>query len=227
LNILRGKGVLLPTQRNILAELGKINEAGFFYLTGGTALSEFYFAHRRSYDLDFFTSEENLILPFTRTLEEKLFKSQYTFKIIRRFESFAEYEIEKEGESIILHLAYDSPFRFDEPQPSELGIKINDYIDLIVDKLLTFFGRWKHRDAIDLYFILKTEQIETLMEKAKQKDHGFDPYWFCSALREIKEFPDEINDWPVDMLAEVNVKDLKDKFLNLALQIMDKIKGEK
>lgn len=226
MNILKGKGVLLPIQRDLLVELGKINEASFFYLTEGTALSEFYLAHRRSYDLDFFTSEMGLILPFTRALEEKFFKEQYTLRTTRRFESFVEYEVERKGESTILHFAYDSPFRFEEPQPSELGVKINDYKDLVVDKLLTFFGRWKHRDAIDLYFILKTEQIETLMEKAKQKDPGFDLYWFCSALTEVEEFPDEISRWPVDMLVEVDVKDLKAKFLYLANQIMEKIKGK-
>ncbi len=225
MNILRGKGTLLPIQRNLLVNLGKFNEASFFYLTGGTALSEFYLAHRRSYDLDFFTSEKGLILPFTRTLEEELFKEQYAFRVIRRFESFVEYEVEEEGKSTILHFAYDSPFRFEEPQPSELGIKINDYKDLIIDKLLTFFGRWQHRDAVDLYFILKTEQIETLLEMAKQKDPGFDPYWFCVALREVKDFPDELEKWQVDMLVELNVKDLKDRFLNLTYQIMDKIKG--
>ncbi len=224
MNILKGKGVLLPIQRDLLVELGKMNDASFFYLTGGSALSEFYLAHRRSYDLDFFTSEMGLILPFTKALEEKLFKEQYTIKVSRRFESFVEYEIEKKGERTILHFAYDSPFRFDEPQPSELGVKINDYKDLVVDKLLTFFGRWKHRDAIDLYFILKTEQIENLMEMAKQKDPGFDLYWFCVALREVKDFPDEINKWPVDMLVEVEIKELKEMFLNLSLKILDKIK---
>lgn len=138
MNILKGKGVLLSIQRNLLVEMGKINETSFFYLTGGTALSEFYLAHRRSYDLDFFTSEKDLILPFTRVLEEKILKGQYTFRAIRRFESLVEYEVEKKSENTILHFAYDSPFRFEEPQPSELGVKINDYNDLIVDKLLTF-----------------------------------------------------------------------------------------
>ncbi len=224
MNILKGKGILLPIQRNLLVELSKISDTSFFYLTGGTALSEFYLAHRRSYDLDFFTSKLELILPFTKTLEEKLVKKQYALRIIRRFESFVEYEIEKEGESTILHFAYDLPFRFNEPQISELGIKINDYNDLVVDKLLTFFGRWKHRDAIDLYFILKTEKIETLMVMAKQKDPGFDLYWFCAALREVKDFPDEIDRWQVDMLVEVDIKELKEMFLDLSLKILDKIK---
>ena len=224
MNILRGKGTLTLIQKNLLVELGKIRDVSFFYLTGGTALAEFYLAHRRSYDMDFFTTEEDLIIPFSTTIEEKLLRQGYTLNIIRRFESFLELEVNKGGESVQLHFAYDSPFRFEEPQLSEFGVKVNDYKDLIADKLLTFFGRWKHRDAIDLFFILRTEPIETLMEMAKQKDPGFDLYWFCAALKEVDEFPDAIAQWPVDMLIEVDVIELKNKFLDLAKQIMDKIR---
>ncbi len=222
--MLKGRGILTPIQRNLLVEFGKIREASFFCLTGGTALTEFYLGHRRSYDLDFFTSERDLIIPFTKVVEENLLREQYTLSVIRRFETFVELEANKEGESVGIHFAYDSPFRLEEPQLSELGVKINSYRDLIVDKLLTFFGRWKHRDAIDLLFILRTAPIEALMEMAKQKDPGFDLYWFSVALKEVDKFPDDIAQWPVDMLVEVNAKDLKSKFLSLAREIMDKIK---
>lgn len=225
--MLKGRGILTPIQRNLLVEFGKIREASFFCLTGGTALTEFYLGHRRSYDLDFFTSERDLIIPFTKVVEENLLRKQYTLSVIRRFESFVELEANKEGESVGIHFAYDSPFRLEEPQLSDLGVKINSYRDLIVDKLLTFFGRWKHRDAIDLFFILRTEPIEALMEMAKQKDPGFDLYWFSVALKEVDKFPDEIAQWPVDMLVEVNARDLKSKFLSLAREIMDKIKETK
>ena len=128
--------------------------------------------------------------------------------------------------AVRLHIACDSPYRFEEPLPSEFGIKINDYRDLIVDKLLTFFGRWKHRDAIDLFFILKSEPIEALMEKAREKDPGFDLYWFCMALREIEAYPDEIAQWPVDMLVEVSVRELKSKFGIPARELMGRIKKD-
>jgi len=222
--MLKGRGILTPIQRNLLVEIGKNREASFFSLTGGTALAEFYLGHRRSYDLDFFTSERDLIIPFTKVIEENLLREQYTLSVIRRFETFVELEVNKEDESVGIHFAYDSPFRLEEPQLSELGVKINSYRDLIVDKLLTFFGRWKHRDAIDLFFILKTEPIEALMEMAKQKDPGFDLYWFSVALKEVDKFPDEIDQWPIDMLVEVNARELKSKFLSLAREIMDKIK---
>jgi len=210
-----------------LIDLAKVPDVTFFYLTGGSALADFFLGHRRSYDLDLFTIEKDLIVPFSRVLEERLHKSKYMLKVIRRFESFVEFEVEKEGKSLRLHLAYDSPFRFEEPYPSEFGIKINDYRDLVVDKLLIFFGRWKHRDAVDLFFILKNESIENLIRMAKQKDPGFDLYWFSVALKEVDEFPDEIDQWPVDMLVELNVKELKERFRNLSRNIMDKIKGGK
>ena len=222
--MLKGKETVTPIQRDLLYQIGRIREASYFYLTGGTALAEFYLGHRRSYDLDFFTAEENLLIPFVGRVGEDLPKAQYRIDVIRRLEAFAELEVHKEGETVRLHLACDSPFRFEEPQPSGYGVKINDYRDLIVDKLLTFFGRWKHRDAIDLFFILRSEPIETLMEMAKQKDPGFDLYWFSLALGEVDAFPDKISQWPVDMLVEVDVRELKSKFSGLVREIMERIR---
>ena len=86
------------------------------------------------------------------------------------------------------------------------------------------FGLSSLAMQINLFFILRTEPIETLMEMAKQKDPGFDLYWFCAALKEVDEFPDAIAQWPVDMLIEVDVIELKNKFLDLAREIMDKIR---
>ncbi|MEW5806041.1 MAG: nucleotidyl transferase AbiEii/AbiGii toxin family protein [Acidobacteriota bacterium] len=213
-------------QQNLLKEFGKLRDASFFYLTGGTALAEFYLGHRRSFDLDFFTSEKDLIIPFSRIVEENLSMQEYSFNIIRRFESFVELEVNREGEKIRLHLAYDSPFRFEEPHLSSLGVNVNDYKDLIVDKVLTFFGRWQQRDAVDLYFILQTRPIEELITIAKQKDPGFDLYWFSMALKEVDAFPDDIEKWPVDMLVKLDAGELKSRFLNLARDMMYKIKEE-
>ncbi len=49
-----GKTILTPTQRQVLDILAKNSKFTSFYLTGGTALSEYYLHHRLSEDLDFF-----------------------------------------------------------------------------------------------------------------------------------------------------------------------------
>jgi len=40
LELLKGKGIITPIQRDLLIEFGKIPETALFYVTGGTALAE-------------------------------------------------------------------------------------------------------------------------------------------------------------------------------------------
>jgi hypothetical protein len=198
-----------------------------FYLTGGTALAEFYLAHRRSYDLDLFTTEKNFTIQFSHTFEEAM-KKLFQVKTIRRLLNFAEFEVSDGIVQTKVHIALDSTFRFGEPVDSDIGIKVNDYTDLIVDKLLAFFGRVEPRDAVDLFFILKNEDFWKLTELAKQKDLGFDLYWLAVALKEVASFPDQIELWAVDMIEPVDPGEIKAKFSELRIEIlrrMEKAKG--
>lgn len=222
--MLKGKGIMSDLQKEILTALQNLPDISYFYLTGGTALAEFYFSHRRSYDLDIFTVEEGLVLPFSRIVEEKFKKKKFSLNVVRRFSSFVEFEIGREDEITKVQFAYDSPFRFKEPEDSNLGIKINDYKDLVVDKFLAFFGRVEPRDAIDLFFILQRENIEEMAELAAQKDPGFDAYWLAVALEKVKDFPDDISKWPVEMLKDIEIEKLKNTFSRLSIEVMRKIK---
>jgi len=47
------------------------------------------------------------------------------------------------------------------------------------------------------------------------------------ALKEFEAYPDEIAQWPVGMLVDVNISDLKNKFANLAREIMARIKKDR
>lgn len=101
-------------------------------------------------------------------------ESDFSVSVIRRLESFAEYELGTGKESTRVQLAYDSPYRFGEPEASDLGVMVNDYQDLVTDKLLAFFARAEPRDAVDLFFILEREDIWELVKRAGKKDPGFD-----------------------------------------------------
>jgi hypothetical protein len=221
--LLKSKGIITDLQREILIIFSEIRDSKMFYLTGGTALAEFYLGHRKSFDLDIFTTEKGLIIPFSYAFEQEL-KKNFLVKVVRRYETFVEFEVSAKGDSTKVQLAYDSPFRFENPVDSDIGVKVNDYTDLIVDKLLAFFGRAEPRDAIDLFFILKTEDFWKLIELAKQKDPGFDLYWLAIALHKIKNFPDDLKDWPVETIKKVDIKELKGLLLNLSREIIDKIK---
>ena len=221
--MLKGKGTISDFQKKVIIRLGNLPDLSYFYLTGGTALAEFYLAHRKSYDLDIFTKEENLLLPFSRIVEKEL-KNFYSVSIIRRFSTFSEFEVSREDKAVRVQLALDSVFHLEESIDSNLGIKVNSYKDIIADKLLAFFGRAEPRDAIDLFFILKREDFWKLAALAAQKDAGFDLYWLAVALEKVKDFPEQIERWPVEMIARVEVKELKKKFASLSLEIMKRLK---
>jgi len=121
--------------------------------------------------------------------------------------------------SVRFELSLDSPFRFSEPVDTEYGVKVNSYEDIVVDKLLAFYGRTEVRDAVDLYFVLRREDPGELMEKVEKKDPGFDPYWFAVALRKVEEFPDEVERWPVEMVVDISAREIEEFLYELGTRI--------
>jgi len=215
--------LLTPLQLAVLHVFTQIPDHNHFYLTGGTALAEFYLGHRLSYDLDLFTSEDGLIQPVSYQVERLVAENNLKLEVIRRFTTYVEFLISDDNESLKVVLALDSPFRFQPPLFTPLGIWVNNFVDLCVDKLLAYYGRAEPRDAVDLFFILEYQTLEALVEKAKQKDPGFDLYWFAVALNRSGNFPDESEHWPVKMLQEWDPKQIKRLFYNLAVEIMENL----
>jgi len=105
-------------------------------------------------------------------------------------------------------------------------VLVNDFQDLVVDKLLAFSGRAEPRDAVDLYFILKSEDFWELAELAAKKDLVFDLYWLALALEKVRDFPDELERWPVEMLQPLSPPELKERLWKFAWEIMNKLKKE-
>ncbi len=219
---LRGFGTLTPIQKAFLAAFATLPDQAQFFLTGGTALAEYYFGHRLSYDLDLFTGVDGLVLPASYQIEKVCTAHGLQVNVKRRFTSFVEFLVTQGEDSLKIDLALDSPYRFEPPALSETGVYVNDYADLRVDKLLAYFGRAEPRDAVDLYFILQREPLETLLAQAAQKDPGFDSYWFAIALNRAASFPDEPERWPVKMLKPFEPVEIKKNFQGLALELMGK-----
>ena len=69
-------------------------------------------------------------------------------------------------------------------------------------------------------------KIVSDVELARQKDTGFDLYWFAVALNRVTKFPDEIERWPVKMLVDCNAAELKRAFQSLAMRIMADLAGK-
>lgn len=216
--------LLTPLQQRFLQVFAQLPDQEQFYLTGGTALAEFYLGHRLSYDLDFFTGVDGLVQPVSFQLEKLIAENGLGVRVVRRFATYVEFSISDGEETLKIDLALDSPFRFEPPVLCFPGIQVNNFTDICIDKLLAYFGRTEPRDAVDLYCILQTETADFLFEKATQKDPGFDAYWFAIALNRCLDFPDEPERWPVNMLIEWEPKEIKTRFQTWANRLMEGLK---
>ena len=217
--------ILTNLQKKILHSLSLLPDKDAFYLTGGTALSAIFLKHRKSNDLDFFTNTEELILPLSQKIEASLIKEGFKVERLRGFHSFVELSVSSDNDSTVVHFALDSPFRFEQPSGFDEipGIKVASLIDIATNKLLALFGRAELRDFIDNYFLVKERfnKID-LVEKAAQKDPGFDLYWLGIAMERINDFTDDSPD--LHLLARsCTMNDLKAFFRNWKKGILKEI----
>lgn len=220
--------VISPIQKTILHHFGNTPDSEQFYLTGGTALAYFYLKHRKSNDLDFFTSIPEIITPFSHQLEATLKGQEMSVERRRGFHSFVEFFVKKEKEATIVQLALDSAFRFDQTVefPEYPHLKVDSLVDIASNKLLALFGRAALRDFIDVYSLVKKElfTLDDLMDKAKKKDLGFDLYWLGIAFERIKTF-DQNSTEMLLLMEPLDFRDLVAFFDHWLEKIIKKIKG--
>src|SRR3990172_6462130 len=112
-----------------------------FYLTGGTALSRYYFDHRYSDDLDLFVNDDInfnfYIETFYNALREK--ESSGKLKIdnqkIRRSKNFSQFFIVKEGTILKIDMVNDIAVHYGELFEDKILGKIDSLRNILSNKL--------------------------------------------------------------------------------------------
>lgn len=142
-----------------------------FFLSGGTALSEFYLHHRLSKDLGFFSQKEmshRSIRSFLRKVSPKLgiksFKFREIFGIHTSILKF------NKNQNLKVDFSY-YPFPPIERWTFMEKLKVASIYDIAVDKLHSIFNRSQARDFIDFYFILKEKgyRLEKILKDIRVK----------------------------------------------------------
>lgn len=172
--------ILSPKQRKLLTLAGADPHiAKYFYLTGGTALAEFYLRHRYSEDLDFFSERE--FEPQGISVFFKKIQKEASIRRVEYEQSFNRnlfFLALKGGETIKTEFTY-FPFPRIEKKLKIGGLWVDSLLDIAVNKLFTIYQRPRSRDFIDLYCIMRKEnsiRLDGLIEKAQIKfDHHLDP----------------------------------------------------
>jgi hypothetical protein len=215
--------LLTSFQKRILKAFTEIEESKAFYLTGGTALSVFYLAHRLSEDFDLFTSKEPLIALVAQKFKSALDNLGIHVQVIRSFSSFWEAVAGEGEESFKIQLAYDSPFMLAALTERD-NLWIHSFEDIAAGKLLALYGRAEERDFIDIYCIVKDGKIslEQMIELAKKKDPGLDEYYLAIAFEQSEKIPNDPSKLKVNLLTPIDPKEMKTFFATQAVQLLEK-----
>lgn len=156
---------LYPLQDKVF-ELARLYDQKL-YLTGGTALSRFYFQHRLSEDLDFFTTTDDLKL-IANDLRLRLIAQGYEVEMEKLDIYFARFYVLHAGAT--LKVEFVKEFHLIDPLiQTEHGIYINSLEDIGANKITAFEDRAAIKDIVDLYYITQRLPSPRLFELADRK----------------------------------------------------------
>ena len=180
---------LYPIQDKVLGIIQKSNSP--FYLTGGTALSRFYFNHRYSDDLDFFVNQNpNFVLNADQIIAT-LGKSAVV-KI--KLKSTTYYSIVV-NELLKVDLVNDVGFRFGETKSFSQFNKVDNVENILSNKLSALIGRDEPKDVVDIWVIAKNVSVNwpKMFQDANSKAVGIFP----------PEVAKKLSDFPTTMLEKI------------------------
>lgn len=216
------KTILSANQKKLLAIIAKSSQlTDSFYLTGGTALAEYYLQHRLSEDLDFFSETEfNPADVYgwwqgqAKKLGIKKIKAETSFNRNLFFLTLAD------GDMIKTEFTY-FPFTRLEKLKKQNGLQIDSLLDIAVNKLFTIYQRSRARDYIDLYLLCQQEKfkIKDLIKLARLK---FD--WHIDYLQLGSQFLSarQATDLP-RMLIDLQEKIWQEFFIKEAEKLKDEV----
>jgi predicted nucleotidyltransferase component of viral defense system len=195
-----------------------------FYLTGGTALSEFYLRHRLSEDLDFFSEEEvkpRMVEAFLKKISPRLKVN----KIVK--EHYLGLFCYKLYYTKIKYLKVDFnfyPFPRIEKGKRFGNLEISSIYDIVVNKIHTIAMRTIARDFVDIYFIFRETEYNDLekirLDSQAKFDWPLEPKNLISQFLKVKDLNSK--DFP-RMIKPLDRKDMEDFFLGLAKSLEKEI----
>lgn len=209
---------LYPLQNRILNVISALCPS--LYLTGGTALSRFYFSHRYSDDFDLFANEESL---FPEIVEKAIVEIQkidgVRLKIAETGIGAGYLRIEvSEGEAcLIVDFVNDIAFRLGAPVEHD-GIRIDTLSNILTNKIAALIGRDELKDVVDVREICRRSRfnwarvLEASSEKEASVDGEYIDYKLSILIAFLKGHPgflDSIN-WIIKPDADIFISDLEE-----------------
>ena len=188
-----GQTILTPHQSQFLELAAKQQSlVKKYYLTGGTALSAFYYQHRLSYDLDFFTETDEVnqtaIDIFLKRISPQLNITHIEKTVFLGLVSYLLHF--KDQQQLKIDFNY-YPFPRIKTGSKFLNLSVDSLYDIAANKLHTIYMQPRSRDYIDLYLIMTKEKLvlDKLIIAAKTKfDWHIDKFGLASQFMRCQDY---------------------------------------
>ena len=206
--------VITEDHRRILRIAAEVLGPHGFELAGGTALAAGYLGHRKSEDLDLFTSEAFDAPELVRALADRCTAAGLAVEAVERRTPT---HVRDGVNDSRVELARDAPFRLDPSTQSLEGLPLRSLRDVAADKTWALFDRAAPRDLVDVFQLTRTHyDLSELMALARQKDAGFQPVWLARAMQRAARVRPE----DVEMLVPLDFNELNRFFLDAAARLL-------
>jgi predicted nucleotidyltransferase component of viral defense system len=194
-----------------------------FYLSGGTALSRYYFHHRYSDDLDFFVNKDSgfkqhvsLFINYCRE-----HKNNTGFEIvterIHTSEDYFQLFIKQQDVELKLDFINDIPLRFGEINNS-YDFPIDSIRNILSNKISALY-RLEVKDFVDIWMIAKNTVFnwKEVIYEAKEKESSIDA---IEIFNLFKSFPfNRLN--LIKWIIPVQLEDIRKDFEVIAEDIFE------
>lgn len=206
-------------QKTIFDAFSNTNFCNNFYLTGGTALSVFYFQHRESEDLDFFSESDfdpDLAVEFMEEMALKLnLKLRSTFH-----ERVKIFELVDNNNQLIIKVDFGF---YPHPRLQKgvviNGIAVDSLEDIGANKIQTILQRTQVKDFVDLYFLLEKYTVWDLLHFSQVKFRlESDLIWLANSLLKADSF-----EYLPKMHKPVDLNQLKAFYKDLAKKLGQRV----
>jgi hypothetical protein len=173
-------------QRDVASAVLAVLVPRRFALAGSSAIREHGIIHRRTADIDLFTSSTD-VAEFAAAVADTvavLESAGYGVRLGRRAELFARLEIDGKEYRVEMDLGAD--WREREPVVLDIG-PVLDVRDAVANKISALYGRGEARDYLDVDAIRASGRFDdrTLLADAAERDPGFEGPMFARQLRRI------------------------------------------
>ena len=200
--------VITPAVERTLKNLHRISVLKRFYLAGGTGLA-LHLGHRRSVDLDFFSSElfdEEMLIQKAQQLPG--------FSVVAKGEHTLHVQVQGVKVSF---LGYAYPVLF--PFKPFLGVDAADPRDIACMKISAIASRGTKRDFVDLYWVSRRYSLEQIIKWFKEKFSQAN-YSTVHLLKSLTYFKEAEKDPFPDMLVNISWEEVKQFFEREAPQLL-------